>query len=97
MAGSFKSAGLVEAEIATTGAGLAVRDEGRPVSSKESVMDRQQQHHEQQQKEREHEQAVWKEHNREVTGKRHGVHPAWYVVVAVVFVGAAVLIWTLIW
>jgi hypothetical protein len=57
-------------------------------------MDHQQQHHEHHQKERAHEQAVWKERNREVSGKRHAIHPAWYIVIGVVFIGAAVLIWT---
>jgi hypothetical protein len=59
-------------------------------------MDHKQQHHEHHVKEREQEQRGWKEHIRELTGKRHGVHPAWYVVVGVVFVGAAVLVWTII-
>ncbi len=59
-------------------------------------MDHKQQHHEHHQKEREHEQREWKEHNREFSGKRHGIHPAWYVVVGVLLVGAAVLVWTFI-
>jgi hypothetical protein len=45
-------------------------------------------------KEREHEKRGWKEHIREISGKRHGVHPAWYVVVGVVLIGAAVFVWT---
>ena len=57
-------------------------------------MDRKQQHHEHKQKEREHEQSQWKEHNRELAGKRRGIHPAWYIMVGVVLVGAAVLVWT---
>jgi hypothetical protein len=59
-------------------------------------MDHQQQHHEHHQKEREHEQRGWKEHNRELAGKRHGLHPAWYVVVGVVLIGAATLVWTFV-
>lgn len=59
-------------------------------------MDHQQQHQEHHQKEREHEQRAWKEHNRELAGKRYGMHPAWYIVVGVVVCGAAVLVWTFI-
>jgi cytoskeletal protein RodZ len=59
-------------------------------------MDHQQQHHEHHVKEREHEKKEWKERNRELGGKRHGIHPAWYVVVGVVLVGAAVLVWTFV-
>jgi hypothetical protein len=61
-------------------------------------MDHKQQHHEHHVKEREHEKRGWKERIRELAGKRHGIHPAWYVVVGVVLVGAAVFVWTfLIW
>jgi cytoskeletal protein RodZ len=57
-------------------------------------MDHKDQHHQHHQKEREHEQREWKERNLERTGKRHGIHPAWYVVVAAVLCGTAVLVWT---
>jgi hypothetical protein len=63
---------------------------------KERVMDHKQKHHEHHQKEREQEQKQWKEHNRQLAGKRHTIHPAWYVVVGVVLVGAAVLVWTFV-
>jgi hypothetical protein len=59
-------------------------------------MDHKQQHHEHHVKEREHEKRGWKERIRELSGKRHGIHPAWYVVVGVVVIGAAVLVWTFI-
>ena len=61
-------------------------------------MDHQQQHHEHHVKERQHERRGWKEYIQELAGKRHALHPAWYIVVGVVLVGAAVFVWTfLIW
>ena len=57
-------------------------------------MDLKQQHHEHKQKEREHENQQWKQQNHERAGKKHALHPAWYVVVGAVLVGAAVLVWT---
>ena len=56
-------------------------------------MDHKEQHHEHHLKEREREKKSWKEHLREMTGKRHGIHPAWYIVVGVVLIGTAVLVW----
>jgi len=68
------------------------------LQNKETVMDHKQQHHEHQAQEREHEKRGWKEYIREISGKRHAVHPAWYIVLAVVMVGAATFVWTfLIW
>jgi hypothetical protein len=61
-------------------------------------MDHIQQHHEHHQKEREHEQKKWKEQKSELSGKKHGLHPAWYIAVGAVLIGAAVFVWTfLIW
>ena len=61
-------------------------------------MDLKEQHHEHHQKEREHEKKEWKEHNRELAGKQHVIHPAWYIVAGAVLIGAAVFVWTfLIW
>jgi len=57
-------------------------------------MNHAQQHHEHHVKEREHEKRGWKEHIRELAGKRHGIHPAWYIVVGVVLIGAAISVWT---
>jgi hypothetical protein len=61
-------------------------------------MDHTQQHHEHHAKERQDEKKEWKEHIREISGKRRAIHPAWYVVLAAVMVGAATFVWTfLIW
>ena len=59
-------------------------------------MDHQQRRHEHHQKEREHEKAVWKQHEREASGKRHPFHPAWYVVVGAALILAAVIVWTVL-
>lgn len=58
-------------------------------------MDHHQQHHQHHEKERERriEQAKEREHREEKLPRQ--IHPAWFVVVGVVLIGAIILTWTL--
>ncbi len=59
-------------------------------------MDHQEQHHQHHRKEREHEKEERKEHERAEERQPRAIHPAWFVVLGVMFIGLVVFVWTVL-
>lgn len=57
-------------------------------------MDHHEQHHQKHEKEREHKKHEQKLHEQAASRKLRSLHPAWFVVIGVVVILAAVLVWT---
>ncbi len=59
-------------------------------------MDHKQQHHEHHRKEREEKKRHEEEHEREEMRQPRSIHPGWFIGIAVIFIGAAVVIWMIV-
>lgn len=58
-------------------------------------MDHQDQHHQRKEKERDEHRKEQREHDSRAVESGSPIHPAWFVAIGVVLVGAVILVWTL--